>query len=244
MKIYNLFIPAVCYSCRKRISLQRECLCTECLTNLKRKNEYLFGEEALGKKYFDKAVSMYHYNSTVRELIHDFKYKEFKVIGDFLAFHAVNVLKNDYSYFTNVDGLICVPMHTVQKRDRNFNQSVYLTKLIANDLNIKDFSSFVKKTTQTKKQALQGFEERLTNPKNSFKTINNDCFKDKNILIIDDVFTTGATVNELSRVVKNSGAKKVFIFTIASGDSERDDSDSSLINQSQYYNDNMEYYSL
>ena len=220
MKIYNLFLPAVCYSCKRRISKQSLCLCNECQMQLQRKPERLKGEDAIGIKYFDVAYSIFHYNHTVRELIHDFKYKEIKLIGKFFTDKIINCLNTDLSELLCVDALISVPMYSLKKRERNFNQSEYLTKIISKEYNLKDLSNSIIKKNPTVSQALQSFHSRINNPKDVFKVKKPEDIKGKTLLVIDDVFTTGATANEVAKVLKENGAKKVFVLTIASGDME------------------------
>ncbi|MCK9328311.1 MAG: ComF family protein [Candidatus Cloacimonetes bacterium] len=220
MRIYNLIFPAVCYSCKKRITVQRDCLCEECKKNLQRKPEKLAGEDAIGNRYFDVAYSIYHYNHTVRELIHDFKYKEIKIIGDFFAQKMIDYLNDELSDLLCVDGLVSVPMFSVKQRERSFNQAEYILKKIVKEYHLRDYSKSVYKSNPTVSQALQSFQSRIDNPRNSFKVKNADVLKNKTLLIIDDVFTTGATANELAKTLKQNGVKKIYILTIASGDME------------------------
>ena len=221
MSLFNLIIPAVCYSCRKRIPVQKQCLCFECSAKLKRKKEYLIGEMALGEKYFDKAVSIFNFDFKVRELIHDFKYRGIKEIGNYFSDIAVDILKKEYLEFINVDFVVSIPMAKVQERERLFNQAEYLSKRITKALNLKDISHLVTKTRRTEKQALMDFgmrvKGRLEITPTKYTVKDKHLFEGKTVLVIDDVFTSGATANDFSKALKQCGAKKVYVFTIASG---------------------------
>ena len=219
LSIFNLILPAVCYSCRKRISIQKQSLCYECAEKLERKKEYITGEIELGEKYFDKAISLFKYDFRVRNLIHDFKYRGIKEIGNYFADIAIEVLKKDYLEFINIDFVVAVPMHKVRQRERSFNQAEYLSKRISKALDLEDCSSLVIKNFQTEKQVFKDLDKRL-NAKSSapiYKVKEKEYFTGKTVLIIDDVFTSGATANELSKVLKENGVKKIYVFTIASG---------------------------
>lgn len=220
MKLFNIIFPPVCFACKKRIPNNRDCVCFECSVDLVRKPEKLNGEDAIGKKYFDAAFSIYHYNHTVRELIHNFKYKQMKIIGDFFSKKVIDHLNTDLSELLCVDGLVAVPMYKVKIRERSFNQAEYILKKISSEFGFRDYSKQVSKINPTISQSLQTFEKRISNPVNSFKINDKKIFEDKTILIIDDVFTTGATVNEIAKLLKANKCKKVYALTIASGDME------------------------
>ena len=221
MSMFNLVIPAVCYSCRKRVNLQKQCLCFECVAKLKRKKEYLIGEIALEDKYFDKAVSIYNFDFKVRELIHDFKYRGIKEIGNYFSDIAIDVLRREYPEFINVDFVVSVPMAKVQERERLFNQAEYLSKRITIGLGLKDCSHLITKTRRTEKQALKDLDMRMKGRLEITPTIyvvkDKHAFEGKTVLVIDDVFTSGATANEFSKTLKECGAKKIYVFAIASG---------------------------
>ncbi|MCL2063345.1 MAG: hypothetical protein FWG98_03100 [Candidatus Cloacimonetes bacterium] len=215
--IFNLAFPAVCYNCNRRISIQKECLCHNCLTYLERKKGLLKGEDELGERYFYKVASLYDYGHISRELIHIYKYKSIKKIGYFLANKAIEVLKSEYLEFINVDGILAVPMHKKRYQERHLDQARLLTSIISKSLKIKDLSSMIVKNTNSPKQALLDFEARLKNPINSFKIKNEKVFKDKTLLVIDDIFTTGATANALCKELITYGAKRIYVFVIAAG---------------------------
>jgi ComF family protein len=215
MKIFNLFIPAICHTCNRRISSQRDCLCDSCASLLKRGSDELYGEKDLGKRYFDKAFGLYQYDYLTRTLLHNFKYHSIRVIGKYLSERAVEALKSDYHDLLDIDYTLAVPMH--KSRENSFNHAHIISKSIAKALNIKDLSNAVVKSKYTDKQALLSYKDRITGPAGSFKVKKGYDFTGIRLLIIDDIFTTGATVNELSKVLKANGASKVYVFVMAAG---------------------------
>ena len=216
--LLNLAIPAVCYLCHRRISMQKECLCPYCFSYLERKKNLLKGEDELGQRYFYRAASLYDYGHIVREMLHIYKYRSIKQIGRFFSEIAVDVLRAEYQEFVDVEGIVAVPMHKKRYKERTFDHARFMANIIAKSFNLKDFSSKVKKSVHSEKQALLDFDKRLKNPLNSFKIKDNSMFQNKTILVIDDIFTTGATANALSHVLIENGVKRVYIFVIAAGD--------------------------
>ena len=220
-KLIDLILPPVCYSCHKRIINQTDCLCIECSQKLKRNHEALQINRKVGENYLDKIVAIFYYEAVIRNMIHHFKYHEIYIIGRFLSNIAAEILKTEYPELLDIDGVIAVPMHRTRQRERVYNQAHYLAKYIAKRCNLKDYSASVIKTLNMQKQSYLPFEQRIKNPKNSFKIKKKADFKGLNVLIIDDVFTTGATANELAKILKMSGAKRVFMMAMASGNSAR-----------------------
>jgi len=186
---------------------------------LERKKEFLTSEIELNEKHFDMAVSLFKYDFRVRNLIHDFKYRGIKEIGNYFSNIAIEVLKKDYLEFINVDFVVAVPMHKVRQRERSFNQAEYLSKRISKAFDLKDCSSLVKKNFQTEKQVFKDLDKRLKKKSSApiYKVKDKEYFADKTVLVIDDVFTSGATANEFSKILKENGVKKIYVFTIASG---------------------------
>ena len=215
--LLNLILPAVCYNCNRRITHQKECLCPYCFSYLERKKGFLKGEDELGKRYFFKAASMYDYGHISRQLLHVYKYESIKEIGRYFGNQAISVLKADYPEFINVDGILSVPMHKKRFQDRNYDHVHLIVKIISKALLLNDFSYNITKIVNSPKQSLLDFGDRIKNPENSFKIKDRQVFKDKTLLLIDDIFTTGATVNALCKELTESGVKKVYVFCIAAG---------------------------
>jgi len=108
-----------------------------------------------------------------------------------------------------------VPLHPIRLRERGFNQSVILAREIARRLSIPlDFMT-LKRYIYTEPQIHLGKEERLTNVKGVFGVVNKEKILDRNIILIDDVYTTGSTVKECARVLMKSGASSVAVLTFA-----------------------------
>jgi ComF family protein len=119
--------------------------------------------------------------------------------------------------FTDVDLFVPVPLHPVKLRERQFNQSELIALHLAKRFNKRLENKWVKRIRYTPQQTGLSREQRLRNIKGAFLVRQDADFKDKTVMLVDDVMTTGATLHECAKAVKSAGAKKVFAFTLARG---------------------------
>ena len=172
-------------------------------------------EDCLRKNpWYDLARSRYLYSGHIMESIRDFKYKSrtylARFLGALLSSFAKKLIRDPKDIL-----IIPVPLHKSRLRERGFNQSLLLAKKITSSLDTQlDYLSLIRKKN-TRVQAGMGREERRKNVKDAFSVINQQSIKDKNILLVDDVFTTGHTLNECARTLKKSGANYVICLTLA-----------------------------
>lgn len=118
---------------------------------------------------------------------------------------------------TNIDLIVPVPLHRSRKAERGYNQAELLAKYLSSKLGIPLNSRNLIRTKATKIQNKLSRHEREQNLKDAFIIRQSNVFKDKRILLVDDIFTTGATVNECSRILMECGVKEVYVITIATG---------------------------
>ncbi len=166
--------------------------------------------------YFDRGFTCSSYGLYERTLISKFKKDEKtyigRVIGDILYDRIV--IEN-----LNVDVIISIPIHTNKKNERGFNQAEIMAKFLARKMEI----PFMPKSIYRKKETIPMKKldvwERRENMKNAFIIRNKykGYLKDKNLLVIDDIYTTGATFDECSKIFKEIGVGKVYILTFAAG---------------------------
>jgi competence protein ComFC len=160
----------------------------------------------------DKARSVFVYKEPINYLIQGLKYSNQRYLIDFFR----KDLKNLYlqNYF-NADYIIGIPMTKKSLRKRGYNQSILLAKALSEDTGV-SYLDCVEKVKESKRQAKLGRAERLKNLKGVFKVINKKLVKDKTIVIVDDVSTTGATAQTVAERLKSAGAKSVYLLTVAS----------------------------
>lgn len=166
----------------------------------------------LTKTYFDEAHSALAYEGVVLDWVHQYKfYKKFYFIPSFTFF----LMQADLSW-ENYEGILFVPMHWRRRLLKGFNPSHYLGHSVAKNIG-KPLLPALKKLKSTKPQTKLSAIERLKNVRGSFvlkKNFRQRVHK-KTLLLVDDVLTTGATVNECAKVLLKAGAKKVDVLTLA-----------------------------
>ena len=225
ISIDKLFFPPVCLACSERIERVKEVLCPSCrelLSPIRENYCLICGAPMIDYScpycsekdfVFDIARSAFIYQSPVRELIHNFKYNAFLAPASFFSQAIMEIPEAD-KFAYNFDLITAVPLHRVRKRERGYNQSELIAKKLAIKWNI-PYAEPVKRYLPTPSQTTLNAEERFNNLKNAFRLKKNADVKGKKIILVDDVFTTGTTVNEVSRVLKEAGASKVAVLTAA-----------------------------
>ena len=168
----------------------------------------------LNKIYFDGLIYCFNYKGLLRNLILKYKFNDSAYLYKFFSTIIIN--KEKYCrILKSYDIIIPVPMYEKKFLERGYNQTELIAKDIALKIGIKLEKELVQKIKNTKIQSSLSKEERKKNIKNAFLVNNKKNIKNKKIIIFDDIYTTGETVNELSRVLKKSGAKEILIFVIA-----------------------------
>ncbi len=229
-----LYPPSIyCIMCGSIIDETRKyCLCDSCITRfmwIKNKTCEKCGkllEENYTKKlcpdclkrehYFDKGFTCSQYGLYERSLIVDFKKlgKSYigKVLGEILYDRIV--IEN-----LELDVIISVPIHRKKLKERGYNQAELMALSLAKKLGVEYDGDVLFRTKKTVPMKRLGPAERIDNLRGAFdinlSTI--DKIRGKNILIVDDIYTTGATLDECSRILKENYAKKVYILTFAAG---------------------------
>ncbi|MDR1498953.1 MAG: ComF family protein [Rickettsiales bacterium] len=227
--ILDVLYPHKCPSCRKIV--RSEGFCPDCWKKLKFIGnphcvicgkpldvnidyELLCAECQRKKYYFNRSLSVFVYNDTIAKAIFQFKFYQKTFLAGFLA----KFLLAKYSEIHHtIDFIVPVPLHVKKLRRRGYNQAFLLAKELSKLTDVPCIGNFLQKQTNTKPQVAIGREKRLTNLRSAFLLGEkyNKLVVGKNILIVDDVVTTGTTVNECAKVLKNNGAQMVFVLSLA-----------------------------
>ncbi len=209
-KIKSLIYPNVCLVCGKKIDENKTYTCEKCKDILK----YTMKRQikVYSDMYFTKLLACFEYKGLIRNKILAFKFKNKSYLGNSFAqimSESLQTIKDEF------DIIIPVPIHFKRYLERGYNQSKILAKQIAKLLDKKCLTNILKKTKNVVPQSTLNHIERQTNVLNTYKISNNLKILNKRILLIDDIFTTGATANECAKVLKMHGAKSVIVATIA-----------------------------
>jgi ComF family protein len=171
----------------------------------------------LGRDFhFTCAVSRYKSQGVVREFIHRFKYwREFQLRHP-LASWAAEALEDDRIREQPVDALVPVPLFIARERYREFNQAAVLARLVGKRAGI-PVCECLQRTRNTTSQLRHDRKRRMENLRNAFKMRHNKNVRGRHLVLMDDVLTTGSTLDECARVLLMAGAASVRAITVARG---------------------------
>ena len=187
-----------CIRCGGPIEDNNDGVCLNCKTNN-------FG--------FHSARSVFPYVDKVVDVVHRFKFGRGKFLCDAMAEYMCDLLS---TWNISVDIITSVPLHKNREKTRGYNQSKLLAEYIADKFKIQ-YIDTVEKVVDNTAQATLDFKSRRENVKNVYKGISEAQpeIKGKNVLLIDDIYTTGATSNAVSEILKSMNAKEVYVLTFA-----------------------------
>ena len=170
-----------------------------------------------GKKYgIDGLLSVWEYDGVIKKALLATKYKYATSVGSELSEYFYNFLVNSKARFPKFDLLIPIPLYWYKENVRGFNQSSEFGSYLSQKMGWVFSKDFVVRKRHTKTQALLNKENRLVNLKDAFEINKEKHFDIKSVAIIDDVFTTGATLKECAKVIKKHGIEKVWGLAVAS----------------------------
>ncbi|MEE9487603.1 MAG: ComF family protein [Candidatus Brocadiales bacterium] len=230
----NLLYPAHCFSCGKSLHNEdREYLCAQCSNGISHitgvrcprcgmglGNYALFSQEGCAEcksqgLRFDGAFSAAYYEGAIKELIHRFKYGKQEFLAKPLAKLIVRHFREiDYNR-PRIDIVAAVPLHRKKRRERGFNQADLLGRNAGKLLGLEVCLGGLKRTRNTRSQTIQSYFRRRENVRGAFLVKKPEYFKGKDILLVDDVLTSGLTASECAKVLKEAGARKVYVLTVA-----------------------------
>jgi ComF family protein len=210
----SLLFPRLCYACGNHLLRNESLICTECYILIPRTNYHLEADNPVARLFWGRckiekaaAFSFYNRDSRIRRLIHNLKYKGIKDIGFELG--RIYGLTLEKSGFTgDIDLIMPVPLHPSKERARGFNQSLLICEGISEvtglPVDAKSLGRITKTSTQTKKSRY----ERWKNVEGTFSVDDQTDISGKHILLIDDVITTGSTIEScVSELLKTEGVK-------------------------------------
>ena len=213
-KILDIFYPQTCSICGK---LNAKSLCNKC--KIKLEKEFNFQTEDYSQdleKNFKEHHYFFRYENLIRNQILSLKFQEKPYIYKTIAYFLENKRKN-FENLKKYDIIIVVPISKKRQKERGYNQSELLAKEISKMLSIKIEKNIIRKIKNTPPQSSLNKEQRQENIRGVYKAFNIEKIENKNILIIDDIYTTGNTVNECAKVLVEKGIHKqrIGVLTIA-----------------------------
>jgi len=213
---------SICGKCFKTIELIDKPHCVKCgkpfliSTDLFKRDREILCSDCKRRKYsFEFARSVGIYLGVLKECIHLFKYYGEEKLTEPLGELLIDYLAKNQEFEKKVDLIIPVPLHKNDLKRRGFNQSVLLGRVIGNYFSIPLKEEVLIKKKLTPSQVNLSKKEREKNILRAFSIERTEEIKDKNILILDDIFTTGSTVEECAKELMKAHANNIFVLTLA-----------------------------
>lgn len=205
----------VCKICMGKIHIHNSFFCPICFKRLP--NIFSRCRHKKSPKYILAAATDYS-DKIIQKMVLSFKYSRSKPMGDPLSKICIKYLKNIQlcKHVKNDSALITfIPLHPKKERQRGFNQSRIIAQKISQGMEIplKDTLQRIKNTDPNAR--IKNKNERISNISECFRIIKSSQVQNKNIILVDDIHTTGATMAEASKILKNAGAKKIIALVIA-----------------------------
>ena len=208
----NLFYPLHCLGCEIPLEAMNEFhLCGRCISSINNNAMPPFELDRLPVLAYSACL----YDGALKELVHLFKYKGKTILAKIFSKLMINYIE-DNPEIANVDMVTVVPLHKERLREREFNQSLMIASPISRKHSLLLVNA-LEKTRKTRYQNELLKSERLKNLVGVFTVSPKANIRDKNILLIDDIITTGSTLGECAKTLLSGGAKSVTSFTLARG---------------------------
>ena len=219
--LINLLFPELCNGCGKLLYHGEKDICTKCLFDLPYTDFHLYPDNPVAKQLWGRlnvnaAMAMLYFKkgTKVQNLVHGLKYDGKTEIGISLGKLLAKKL-NESAFYADVDLIIPVPLHQKKLRTRGYNQSEYIATGLAEELGIAVSTKHLLRDKSTESQTKKARYTRYENMQDVFSVIKAEELAEKHILLVDDVVTTGATLEACGNVLLNNGVKKLSIAAVA-----------------------------
>ena len=219
--LLNLFFPKVCLGCNSYLGDNESNICITCRHQLPLTNFHLDQNDALknvfyGRVKLEQATALLHFSKKgiVQQLMHNLKYRGYEDVGLFLGQWLGEELKTIEAY-RKIDVVIPVPLHSSKLHKRGYNQVTKFGKEIAKALNVEFNSGVLQKTLATKTQVFKDRILRTSGNAATFSITENQSLRGKHILLVDDIVTTGATIESCANALLKIEGIKISVAAMA-----------------------------
>ena len=213
---YDIAVPGgsrICNVCREKLKPITGPRCFRCSKPLKRE-EQEYCKDCRKTRLFDQGIGIFPYGSVLQESLFKLKYGKRQEYGSFYgqiaAVYSREIIRN-----WGVEIIIPIPLHRKRMEIRGYNQAELIAEALGNTLCIPVDSRLMKRKVNTRPQKELDYRERKQNMKNAFFLKGENSYR--RILLVDDIYTTGSTIEAAAELLKRNGAENVFFLTIAMG---------------------------
>lgn len=220
----GLFFPSLCCACGQHLVKGEHILCLACHHDLPFTHFHLMDDNVVAKRFWGRvplhaATSLVHFQkgSKVQQLVHHLKYKGREDVGVYLGQMLGKQLLQSLTY-ADVDVVVPVPLHWRKQLTRGYNQSACFAEGIATAMGITHTNTLLRRATHTQTQTKKTREERWHNVKDVFALHQPEAYQGKHLLLVDDVVTTGATLEACAQKLLDIPNVKISVATIAVAD--------------------------
>jgi ComF family protein len=219
--VLNLFFPKICFGCEGLLLQNETVICTQCRHELPLTNHHLNLENEMVKKFYGRipvvyASSLFYFNKKgiAQELIHNLKYRGHQEIGQTLGNWYAEDLKT-VAILKTVDYIVSVPLHKQKFKERGYNQLTTFGETLSETLAIPYNSTILIRNSYAKTQSKKNLEGRMEGMDTVFESVFSEEHHNKHFLLLDDVITTGATLESCCRALEKIPNAKISIVCIA-----------------------------
>lgn len=217
----DLVFPRLCPACSGTLLPAEPILCTTCQVQLPRTDSHRSGDTRVAEKFYGKvelasahALLKFVKGGPVQHTLHALKYRNQPEIGRWLGRQFGTELRRA-GHYADVDLIVPLPLHRVKLRQRQYNQSDCFAEGLSETLQVPWSATVLQKSRATESQTRKSRFERFQNTNEVFRVPQPEQILDKTLLLVDDVVTTGATLESAARVLLEEGARAVHVLTIA-----------------------------
>ena len=220
----SLLLPRLCYGCGDHLLRNEKLICTECYAVIPHTNFHKDGDNPVARLFWGRcmiahaaAFSFYNRGSRIRNIIHNLKYKGITELGHELGrIYALSFRSS--GFISDIDVIVPVPLHDLKKRTRGYNQSALIASGISSVTGHPVNEDCLIRSNPSATQTRRSRYERWTNVNGIFKVVMEDSLKGNHILLVDDVITTGSTIESCASELLKIEGTRVSVIAIAYAD--------------------------
>ena len=216
----DLFFPSLCAVCKERLSEGEQHICTDCLLLIPKTNFHLQPDNRLeqffaGRFPFQHITAFAYFvkGGSIQHIIHELKYNRNPHIGRFIGELCGENIKNS-DFISSIDMLVPVPLHPKRQKERGYNQSLEICKGISHITGIPINSDALLRKVNNPSQTKNARFDRWKNVEDIFHVVTPETFANKHILLVDDIITTGSTLESCAKEILKCADSKISIYSV------------------------------